>query len=270
MVSAVEGGPARPRDRRRPTVEAGVRGAPTLVQNVETLAHVALIARHGPAWFRGQGTPDEPGTFVATIGGAVDHPRRVRAAARGEPERGAVGGRRRRSRRCRPCSSAGTTAPGCRRTPSCRCRGPPSPRTARVRAPACCWRCRPRPAGWSRAPGSRGYLADQSAGQCGPCRNGLPHLADTLGQLAQGARQPGLAEEVRRMTALVTGRGACHHPDGTARFVRSTLLAFAAELRAAPGRPVPGPGRPGRDREDQRCDCTSTGPRATPGVCVTS
>ena len=74
VVAAVEGGPARPRDKRRLIVEAGVRGAPTLVQNVETLAHIALIARHGPAWFRGQGTPDEPGTFLATVGGAVATP----------------------------------------------------------------------------------------------------------------------------------------------------------------------------------------------------
>ena len=45
----------------------GVRGRPTLVHNVETLAHVALIARFGAAWFKGQGRPTRPGTMLLTV-----------------------------------------------------------------------------------------------------------------------------------------------------------------------------------------------------------
>ena len=46
---------------------------PVLVHNVETLAHVALIARYGPNWFRGVGLPDAPGTALVTASGALEH-----------------------------------------------------------------------------------------------------------------------------------------------------------------------------------------------------
>jgi NADH-ubiquinone oxidoreductase-F iron-sulfur binding region len=77
-----------------------------------------------------------------------------------------------------------------------------------------------------------GYLARQSAGQCGPCLNGLPALAGTLARLAAGERNPRLPAEVHRLAALVDGRGACHHPDGSVRMLRSAMRTFGGDVQA--------------------------------------
>jgi NADH:ubiquinone oxidoreductase subunit F (NADH-binding) len=70
------------------------------------------------------------------------------------------------------------------------------------------------------------YLARQSAGRCGPCFHGLPALARAVRELEAGAGSTARAEQ---LVGLVTRRGACAHPDGTARLVTSLLAAFSTE-----------------------------------------
>jgi len=78
LLAHLEGRPALPRTRPPLPAQRGLRGRPTLVQNVETLAHVALVARYGPAWFRSVGTADQPGTMPRPVSGI---PRRVAGSA---------------------------------------------------------------------------------------------------------------------------------------------------------------------------------------------
>ena len=49
--------------------ERGIGGRPTIVQNVESLAYAALIARRGDAWYRELGRADAPGTTLVTVSG---------------------------------------------------------------------------------------------------------------------------------------------------------------------------------------------------------
>jgi ferredoxin len=89
------------------------------------------------------------------------------------------------------------------------------------------------------------YLAAESSGQCGPCKLGLPGVARALSAVADGSGGLGALEVARRSAGAVRGRGACRHPDGTARFALSALDAFPADLaahvfRGGCGRPVRG------------------------------
>jgi NADH:ubiquinone oxidoreductase subunit F (NADH-binding) len=72
VVRAINGGPALPLDKPPRPFESGVAGRPTLVANVETLANIPWIARHGSDEYRTVGTERSPGTFLFTVSGACE------------------------------------------------------------------------------------------------------------------------------------------------------------------------------------------------------
>ena len=172
VVSRIEGGPALPRDRTVLTTKSGVRGRPTLVNNVETLAHIALIARYGPAWFRSVGDPAEPGTMLVTLSGALNHPAVVEVTDRSPVARRDRQTRRRPTpARCARSCSAAITAAGSRPT---RWQASRLSRAglARFNASPGAGIVHPlgrHECGLARTADIAAYLADQSAGQCGPC-----------------------------------------------------------------------------------------------------
>ena len=72
------------------------------------------------------------------------------------------------------------------------------------------------------------YLAGESAGQCGPCIFGLAAVAGEIEGIAEG--RPADLGKLRRWLGHVDGRGACSHPDGAVRLIRSSLDLFVVEL----------------------------------------
>lgn len=74
------------------------------------------------------------------------------------------------------------------------------------------------------------YMANESAGQCGPCVFGLHAVAHDLVQLARGENDSHTLDRLHHRLGMVEGRGTCGHPDGVVRFVRSALEVFARDF----------------------------------------
>ncbi|MGC9221247.1 MAG: NADH-ubiquinone oxidoreductase-F iron-sulfur binding region domain-containing protein [Solirubrobacteraceae bacterium] len=213
--------------------ERGYQGRPTLIQNPETLAHLALIARHGARWYRELGTAQDPGTTLITLSGAVAFPG-VYEVEIGTPVGDIVrmaGGATEALQALLFGGYFGTWARA---------------DAATMALPFALGNLKER--GLSLGTGvifalglsSDGlaesariatYLARESAGQCGPCVHGLSAIAQSLTRVAQGGARRGELEQLWRWCADVDGRGACAHPNGAVRFVRSSLDTF---LRIAP------------------------------------
>jgi NADH:ubiquinone oxidoreductase subunit F (NADH-binding) len=248
LVNHLSGGPALPTFTPPRPFERGVRGHPTLVCNVETLAHLALIARYGSDWFRELGTPEQPGSALVTLAGPVAHPGVY------EVEHGssllalldAADGLTAQPRAVLLGGYSGTWIDGSHLREVALSDRHLSPFGASLgagvvvvlSADACPVAELARLTRW---------LASQSARQCGPCLFGLDAIACAFEQLALGdaGDRPGgphrrvergrserdlIDRRLHSLAGLVRGRGACSHPDGVARLVSSALDVFAHEL----------------------------------------
>lgn len=254
LIHWLEGGEAKPTTTPPRPFERGVGGRPTLVDNVETLAHVALIARYGSRWFRGMGTEAEPGSTLVTVsgqapnGGVFEVPlgmslrSLLHNAGTSLDELGGVlvGGYFGTWLDVATAATVDISHASLRSVggslgcgvvfalPRGRCGLAETARVAR-------------------------WLAGENAGQCGPCTNGLPAMANALDTLVAGELHAEWARaRLPQLFGVIEGRGACRHPDGAVRMVRSALEVFAADVDAhAHGRlcppspawlPAPAPG----------------------------
>ncbi|MEU5881678.1 ferredoxin [Spirillospora sp. NPDC047279] len=222
VVRAVNGETPIPPGVKVRASEFGVDGCPTLLSNTETFAQLAVLTSLGPDLYASAGLEEEPGTTLLTVGGThvveapygtplqevLDHcdvPPNLGVLVGGyhggwlDPNGAALAVLSRSGMR----AVGGTVGAG-------------------IILPLGQGSC---PLGEVTRIAS--YLAAQSAGQCGPCRLGLPDVVRALTALSDGS---GSVEDVRRAAGIGRGRGACSHPDGTARFVLSAVDAFGADI----------------------------------------
>jgi NADH:ubiquinone oxidoreductase subunit F (NADH-binding) len=196
--------------------ERGVEGAPTLVQNVETLAHIATLARTGEA----------PNTVLITLVGGVTRPGVLEVDSRTTIAEAInqSGGLTEAARAVLVGGYFGSwmqpdEAWGLRLDPSASRLGCgvigvlPSSRCAVCEVAAI-----------------MRYLAAESSAQCGPCFFGLRALADACTRIADQGSNPETLRRLQRWSAEVHGRGACKHPDGAVMFLSSALKVFGDEF----------------------------------------
>jgi NADH:ubiquinone oxidoreductase subunit F (NADH-binding) len=228
LIAHLDGGPLKPTVAPPLPSERGLRRRPTLVQNPETLAHLALIARHGPEWFREVGTHAHPGSALITVSGAIACPG-VREIACGAPLASVLDGAAEPLRAVLVGGCHGVWIAGEEIEATTLDDIGLGPHGGRLGAGVVV------ALGRSACPAQElaravGYLAEQSAGQCGPCRNGLPALAGLLAAMVAGRAPRDARRKLERWSQDLLGRGACHLPDGTVRLLESGLRVFAAEL----------------------------------------
>ena len=232
VVSYLSGNGALPRRGAQPAAKVGIAGRPTVVNNAETFAHLALIARFGPAWFSQAGTPEAPGSTLITLAGSVAVPGLVVEIV-GPVTIGHVlesmGGLDAAPRAVLLGGYGGTWITGeaawCtpleRHHLGARGLSLGCGLLAVLDDDAC---------GLVETARLLRWLAGQSSGQCGPCVFGLPALAELVDDIAAGTSRRADLRRLREHAASVRGRGACGHPTGAVNLVESALETFTPEL----------------------------------------
>jgi len=224
-VRVLNGGPAKPTDKPPRPFEEGVGGFPTLVSNVETLANLPFLHRHGAAAFRRHGTSTSPGTFLATITGAGRPPAlyeiphgvaftdllRVHGVPADQVSGVLMGGyfaglvnrdmldvtldheSMRRLNSGLGCGAIAILTDDC-----------PVAVAASVMA----------------------YYDRENAGQCGSCFNGTAAMSAVTEALRDGVATDEDLARLERWSVVLRGRGACATLDGATNLAASLLAQF--------------------------------------------
>jgi len=229
-VRAINGGPVKPTDKPPRPFQEGVGGLPTLVSNVETLANLAYLQRHGSAEFRSLGTPLSPGTFLVTLTGGgrppalyeIPHglpftellslhglsPDQVQGALMGGYFAGLLGrsvlGATLDHETLRDLGVGLGNGAIAVLTEDC-----PVAVAAAVLA----------------------YFDRENAGQCGSCFNGTAAMAAAGAALRDGVATDEDVARLRRWSVVLRGRGACATLDAATNIAASLLNKFPEHVQ---------------------------------------
>jgi NADH:ubiquinone oxidoreductase subunit F (NADH-binding) len=224
-VRVLNGGPAKPTDKPPRPFEEGVGGLPTLVSNVETLANLPFLQRHGSEVFRGYGTATSSGTFLATITGAgrpaalYEIPHGVAftdlLSLHGVPAdqvRGVLMGGYFAGLVNRDILDATLDHESLRRLGSGLGCGAIAVLTEDCPVAV--------------AASVMAYYDRENAGQCGSCFNGTAAMSAVTEALRDGVATEEDLARLERWSVVLRGRGACATLDGATNLAASLLVQF--------------------------------------------
>ncbi|MFY9345897.1 MAG: NADH-ubiquinone oxidoreductase-F iron-sulfur binding region domain-containing protein [Planctomycetota bacterium] len=239
-INAIEGKPAKPRKKPPFPGEAGLFGKPTTVNNVETLAHVSWIARHGGAAFAAIGTEQSKGTLLFTLPPEVQRPGVYElpfGATYRQLIEGQGGGLRagRRLRALLPAMSCGFLL------------------AEHVDVPIGYETLRP----LGSSPGCGGvrivddttdvvamtigiaeFFMREQCGQCPPCRMETNQFVHIL-KAVQQQKGPGYDDKLTKLAEFTRRKGFCSLIEMAAAPVLSAVKLFALDFAAAAGPAAP-------------------------------
>jgi NADH:ubiquinone oxidoreductase subunit F (NADH-binding) len=235
-IDSIDGGEGKPRKKPPYPGTAGVSGKPTTVNNVETLAHVPAIVRHGATWYAAIGTEGSKGTMLFTLDQRVNNPG-VYELPFGTTFREVIYG-------CGGGPKSGKTLRAILPALSCafldakHLDAPIDHESMKAlgTSPGC--------GGVSfveegedvvlRLQGIAQFFMDEQCGQCPACRmetNQLVHILDGV----RAGKGPGYDKQIAKITSFAAGKGHCSLIEMAAASIVSAVDLFAADLAAAAG-----------------------------------
>ncbi|WP_145139869.1 NADH-quinone oxidoreductase subunit F [Roseomonas gilardii] len=237
-VASVMGGFPFPSLKPPFPAEKGVDGAPTLLNNVETFAHVSHILRHGAAWYRALGVGEAVGTKLYSLSGDVLRPG-LHELPMGTSLRELVfrcGGGMLAGKAFKAVFTGGPSntlltdrdLDVALDFDSLRARGSRLGTGAMIVVGE----------GTSILRKTAEYVAffaANSCGQCSSCKIGTHQVSRILERIEAGAGRPTDLAALENLTRLLPGSGRCGLVDGAATVLASSLATFRSEYEKALG-----------------------------------
>lgn len=232
----IEGGFPFPRGKPPFPAQRGIHGCPTLINNIETLAHIPAIMRHGANWFRNLGIGKSTGTKLYSLSGDVLYPG-VYELPMGTTLRdliyihggGLLSGK--------PLKAVFTGGPSnTLLTPddldvamdfeSLRERGASLGTGAMIVVSEGTGIVK-RVAEYAR------FFAHSSCGQCPPCKVGTATISHLLDRIDTGGGTAADLATLESLCRMLPGSGRCHLPNGAVQLLDSSFHHFSHEYRQA-------------------------------------